>query len=368
MKFNIKAISVFVSFGLTPFAFAQTFNFAVDSFSNPTTFDFGGTPGTFRFYQTTSNFAGQTPTHIILESLSAPDASHPQLAVSGYVAVNSGTGETGETGVVVMNLPAEALPSVDTAASPIIGIIPRSGPWTQFTPESPATALAAAAGNSGYTANTLNLSATNSSGTWTGQVPYSVTDTDTLSLETFSLTNGASTISFAATSLLRDGLEFYGVIQSTSGTIDLDNFYHGIRLTNLPNLDGDDLPDISDPEIDAGSVWYAPFTTVANKTESDWFGGFWFASDPSYLYHEEHGWFYLIVESGSQPEILLFDWEFGGWILTNSTLYSRGLIYSFADSSWLYYYRDGGLLTQSGLRWFYHYNEDRFFNRPASTF
>lgn len=289
-------------------------------------------------------------THLITAPFTPVSSSDSSWVAASYEGVNMATGEVFEVGSVLLNLPDEGAPS-SGAVSSIVAVIPRPGNWGTTIP---ATGLLAALnGGVVHTSETITVNLTKDSQNITGTIPYQVVDQDTLQFSEFSLQAGATTYNFAGTTLVRDGLRFYGELVRTDAGADFASVIFKVEVSDNGDEDGDGIPDLSDS--DSGSnVWYAPYTVDAgnaDKITSNVFGGFWFYPGFSdWIYHENHGVWYI---EGDRQNLWIYDFALG-WLWTSPDFYPY--LFSSTYDTYIWYQSPSGLTQPDGKRWIYRYD------------
>ena len=86
----------------------------------------------------------------------------------------------------------------------------------------------------------------------TGTTTYTVVDEETIVIEPFTISvNAGVSYDLSGATLLRDDSVFYGTITNLSNGAQYDSLIFSIALTDIPDLDSDGIPDITDSEITA---------------------------------------------------------------------------------------------------------------------
>lgn len=267
-------------------------------------------------------------THVLLRGL-RPLGAESGVHESGYEAINLDAGTSLDVGTVFMQLPAASLPE-GSVASPIVGVMRREGSWEAFGLQTPETTVGGASGFSTYDPGTstmvLNLSRPGQS--FTGSVRYSVIDTETLLLDApITLSGGGETHNFHEALLYREGGRFYGVLQSADLSADYDSLLFAIELSAFPDVDGDGIPDIVDPDAE-----FAPLDLIVGEWVWDPRIGFLRAADSLWSESPQLGWLYHEA----------FPW-----------LYHQ-------DLGWIGYVRHHPLVDPEGMRWTYFQQDGNF--------
>jgi len=337
-------ITLFAGFALTfPILLltAETMSVSVESFMEPTGFSITeGDDLDLRFSELASPDSN-AGTHILLESLS-PLAEGSSVYASPYYGLEVASGDIQDEGVVYLDMPVNVELPEGSVSSPIVGIVERSGGWDNFAPNSPASSVGGAEGEGDYENNSIVLSLVRDSETFSGAVNYTVIDEDTLELDPFSLTkDGTETIELSGATLIRDGNIFSGSVTNLGPDALYDSLLFTIRLADIPDVDNDGVPDISDSEItDSGLVvddWNTTTFGFVYGLTSDWgwsfvFGYVYVPFEP-FLFHPHFGWM-AQVEAFENTEtsgfnrwfvsLEEFGWMFvqdnnGGWFQRNVT-------------------------------------------------
>lgn len=276
-------------------------------------------------------------THVLIEGLSPVEEGSLTYA-SPYRGINSTSGEEQDLGVLYLNLPEGAALPEGTVSSPIVGVVQRSGSWpSPFTPE---TALGGAAGSSDIAENTIEASVIKGGTTFTGSIPYTVIDTDTIELDPFTLSSGpgGETLNLSGATLVRDGLRFYGTVTNLGDGAAYDALFYSMEFRDIADADSDGIPDLTDDAVAPGGLlvdqWQdLGFSWVYGLTPewglSSYMEYIFVPFAPPYIYQSNLEWLYLFSSNGE--EHILYDWELG-WILTNEGF--GGFYYVYDTDSW----------------------------------
>ncbi|MCC5807111.1 MAG: hypothetical protein JJU00_12360 [Opitutales bacterium] len=298
---------------------AQSFTAGIEPFRSLSSFDQVLMDLEFRFAPMAGTTAAGDATHVLLRGLRALDADS-DVYESGYEAINLDAGTRLDVGTVYMQLPDASLPE-NSVASPIVGVVRRDGPWDDYGPQTPqGTTVGGASGISTYDpeTETISLSLSRNGQTISGTVNYTVVDTETLVLEgpegLITLTAGGDMYNFHETVLYREGGRFYGVMQSADLSVSYDSLLFAVEFSGFPDVDGDGIPDIVDPEaefppldLEVGTwVWDARigYLRAANDrwAESQQLGWVYYEAFP-WVYHLDLGWIgYVRHDIVANPE------------------------------------------------------------------
>lgn len=220
---------------LLPFSHSLTaseWNVAVDPFFTSGSYVFAGDGLDFRFAElaTLVPQGENAATHILVHGM-VPSGADTNVYMSGYEAIDLSTGAVQDLGMFYVNLPASALDNAPALSSPIVGISPRQGAWSAFSPGPPSqTTLGGARGSGTVSDGHLQLEINRNGQTGSASIPVSFPDGDTMVLQAFTATLGGNTHSFAETTLVRDGARYYGAITATD-MVDYDSRMFAIELT-----------------------------------------------------------------------------------------------------------------------------------------
>jgi len=322
---NIKAITL-VSVLATGALMADQLTVSINGLGDPTTFSI--TDGSDLSLRTVEQLPGGSPnasTHILIDGLS-PLEDGSNIFASTYRGINSTNGEEEDLGVLYLEMPDGSNLPEGTVSSPIVGVVQRPGPWSDYSIFSPPTSIGGAAGTSDISSggDIIEAQLTRGGETFTGNIPYTVIDVDTIELDAFTMVkDGATSIDLSGATLLRDGLRFYGTLTNLSDGAEYDALLFAIDLTDIPDADNDGIPDISDPEISGGGglaigEWQQieigwVFGDTAEWGVSAFMGSVWMPFYP-YIYQVNIGWTYHLPGNGT--EHYFYDWQLG-WLLTN---------------------------------------------------
>lgn len=294
---------------------AQSFTAGIEPFRSLTSFDSVLMDLEFRVAPMAGTASAGEATHVLLRGLRALDAGS-DVFESGYEAINLDAGTRLDVGTVYMQLPDTTLPE-GSVASPIVGVIRREGSWDGFGPQTPNTTIGGASGTSTYNPDTetMSLNLSRNGQAITGTVNYTVVDTETLVLEApVTLTADGNTYNFHEAVLFREGGRFYGALQSADLSVDYDSLLFAVELSGFPDVDGDGIPDIVDPDatfppldLDVGEWVWDPrigYLRAANDrwAESSQLGWVYYEAFP-WVYHLDLGWIgYVRHDTVANPE------------------------------------------------------------------
>jgi hypothetical protein len=278
----------------------------IHPFSIPGTFNFVDSDVGFLFSEMASAGAENNATHMLIEGL-IPIEAGSNIVASSYKAIDLSSGSIQDVGMVMLTLPAGAQPPSGSVASPIVGIVQRQGAWSNFNP-SPVTSTTVGAsqgaGNYDAAAGTLQLSLSRNSETFTGSTTYSVVNINTIEMDAFTLTSGSSNFGFEASTLVRDQSRFYGTLLASDSSVGYDSLLFSIEFVNIPDVNGDGIPDIVDPFAQPGLNLVAGQWThhggIGNVygVTADWafspYVGFFNAASFPRIYTANHGWMTFI--------------------------------------------------------------------------
>lgn len=297
----------------------------------------------FRLSPRIATGATGSPSHMLIKGLTPLASERPREVVSEYEVIDAQSGTVYEEGSILVELPEAA---VVEGASPIVGIVP----LTELVSGSePSSTVGGSSGLSGFAfsnnAGTLSLAVNNGATTFTGDATYSVVDETTVALAAFSLTDGSNVYAFKATTLDYANGSYVGELVSEGGD-DFDSLLFKLVIAQVPDSDGDGLPDFVDGDVQAvGNPWEG-VAQNANQSKDTWFGNLWDLDYP-YVYHSDHFWVWVQVDGPG-----IYVWSFRDdyrWFYTLSTFYPW--IYSFREGKWLWFYTGGGV--NAPRRWFY---------------
>lgn len=196
--------------------FAADWNVSIKPFLVPGSFDFTDGDLGFRFAELASWSAPEsnTATHMIVTGLS-PATGAANVHASNYEAINISNGGLQDAGVFYVKLPEGIQNNAPALSSAIVGVVPRQGPWSDYSPSAPSqTTIGGSIGTAVLdgTNVALNVERNGQSGSTT--IPYAQVDGDTIELGDFNLNFGGVNYAFEASVLVRDGDRFSGAIAS----------------------------------------------------------------------------------------------------------------------------------------------------------
>lgn len=317
---------------------SQDFTVSVQALADPTGFLI--TPGSnlsLRVAQQVPSVGANTSTHILIEGLS-PIESGSTFYASNYRGINSVSGAEQDLGVLFLQLPESSGLPEGTVSSPIVGVVQRSGSWDGYSLAVPSTSVGGASGQSSADsgAGTINATLVRGGETFTGTIPYTVLDTDTIELDPFILVkDGVTSIPLSGAIMMRDGLRFYGTITNLSSGAAYDSLLFALEFSNIPDVDGDGIPDLTDDFIGGGGLLVGEwsridFTWIYGLT-AEWgittyMSYIWVPYLP-YVYQVNNGWMYYFSSNGTDH--ILYDWDLG-WLYVNE-----------GNGGWYTFFRDG---------------------------
>lgn len=321
----LSVVSIF-SLGLVSLS-ASEMTVKIHPFSVPGSFNFVDSNVEFRFSEQAGSGAQNNSTHILIEGLT-PIEPGSNVVASSYQGINLSTGSVQDVGMVMLTLPAGAQPPSGSVASPIVGIVQREGAWSNFNPSPVASTTVGSsegAGNYDSSAGTLQLSLSRNSETFTGSATYSIVDLNTIAMDAFTLTSGSSTFGFEASTLVREHNRFYGTLLAADSSVGYDSLLFSIEFVNIPDVNGDGIPDIVDPYAQPGlnlvvGQWthHGGIGNIYGVT-SEWafspYVGFFNASNFPRIYTANHGWMTFI--SRMQVNYVWFHSPSLGWVFAD---------------------------------------------------
>ncbi len=250
---------------------------SIRPFLNPGVYQFTDADLGFRFTELAAAVdpSQNQSTHMLIEGLS-PATGTADIYAGNYTAVNLSDGAVQDVGVFYVTLPGAVSADAPPLASPIVGVVPREGPWSDYSPEAPAqTTVGNASGTATAANGTLNLEITRDGQSGSASISFTMPDDETMELEAFALSLGGTSYNFAAAMLVRDGERFYGTIESLD-SVDYESLMFAV------------LFDVADP---------APVELVNGEWISDSRLGLLFGAGGDWAYSPFMGW----VETGAFP-------------------------------------------------------------------
>lgn len=300
---------------------------SIDGFADPTTFMITDSSDlSLRVAELVPTAGANNSTHVLIEGL-APLEDGTSYFASPYSGIDVASGETQDSGILYLEMPAGSELPAGTVASPIVGVVQRAGSWSDFSLSFPSTTIGGASGEGAYETGTLTLTLTRGSDTFTGSTSYTVVDEDTIELDPFTVTApGPTSVDLSGVTMLRDGSRFYGTATNLSAGAAYDSLLYSVQFTSIPDVDMDGIPDISDAEIDASGtldpgVWNLTTAWYIYGHTAEWgyspFLGHVLVRFP-WLYQPEFGWLYYHSAVGDGSRHWLWSPETGiGWIYVN---------------------------------------------------
>ena len=229
-------------------------------------------------------------THVLLRGL-MPAAGGDGVHVSRYRAVHRDSQGERDSGMLYLNMPEWDLPE-NAAAAPVVGVMARAGGWqSHYSGSTPWTTLGGAGGPASYDAEKgkILLTLQRSSESFSGTVPYTVVDAETILLEPFTLRGAGVKYHFRGNVMTREGGRFFGLLESADLGVNYDSLYFALEFTDFPDIDGDGIPDIVDPDFD-------PSQPVLNlrvgELAWDYRAGYLYAVNDAWAWSDAMGWVY----------------------------------------------------------------------------
>ena len=329
MKLSSVLLSLSASL-LATIAYADQMTVSIDGFGDPTGFSITET----------------ATLNLRVTELVAPLDEGTTTYASTYSGINVDSGETQDIGIVYLEMPeGSALPE-GSVSSPVVGVVQRAGSWADpgYALSFPSTSVGGSSGDGDYTSGTLDLTLVRDAEVITGSTTYNVLDEDTIEVNEFTLTvNAGLSYQMSGATLLRDGNRFYGTLTNLSDGAGYDSLLFSIEFANIPDVDGDSIPDISDPSVEANGLVFTPDEylydeivswTVGLTTEwgrSQMLGNIYGKFHPDAIYSFELGW--LLAPSGTAATgIYFYRYNAGGWMWTIESY--GGFYWDYASQSW----------------------------------
>jgi hypothetical protein len=310
---------------------------SIEAFGDPTAFSITeGSTLNLRVSELVPAPGTNSSTHVLVEGLS-PLEEGTLVYASPYQGINSSNGEVQDLGVVFLEMPEAATLPEGTVSSPIVGVLQRAGSWSDYSVTLPTTSLGGASGSSTYDAGTIDLTLVRGGETFTGSTTYTVVDENTIDLAAMTLVkDGGTSIDVSGTTLLRDGLQFAGTVTNLSAGAAYDSLLFAVRLTDIPDLDSDGIPDISDDSVDGGGLvvgdWSRLNFSWVYGFDPDWgvstYMSYVYVPFYPYVYQVDLGWLYHFSSNGNDH--VFYDWELG-FILINEGFGGFYYIYNTDD-------------------------------------
>lgn len=289
---------------------ASDWTASIQPFLNPGVYQFTDADLGFRFTELAAAVdpSQNQSTHMLIEGLS-PATGTADVYAGNYTAINLSDGAAQDVGVFYVTLPGAVGADAPPMASSIVGVVPREGPWVDFSPEAPAqTTVGNASGMASSANGTLNLEITRDGQSGSASIPYTMPDDKTMELEAFALSLGGWSYNFAAATLVRDGERFYGTIESLD-SVGHESLMFVLRLSvaEPPGIDLVAGEWISDSRLGllfgAGGDWaYSPFMGWVETGAFPW------------LYQAKIGWMAYARGAEGQPLWFLAGDPGVGWI------------------------------------------------------
>lgn len=330
--FKLSLIASLSGFLAMPAALcaSPSFTVNVDSFRSVAGYD--PLPGSLdgRVAPMAGRDAAHEATHVLLRGL-MPAASADGVYVSRYRAIHRDSQSERDSGVLYLTQPQWDLPA-NAAAAPVVGVMARPGGWQSHrSGNTPWTTIGGSSGPASYDGaeGNINLALQRGGESFSGTVRYSVIDTETLSLRPFALRGAGVTHHFRESVLIREGGRFFGLLESDDLGVGYDSLYFALEFTDFPDVDGDGIPDIVDPDFDPTQPG---LDLRVGELAWDYRTGYITAVSDSWAWSDAMGWVYYRA----------FPW-----------LYQ-------IDLGWMAYLTYGEKSGPANLRWVY-YQEDGFY-------
>lgn len=319
---------------LPSLAFGSQLTVNIGSFADPTDFGLEGGPFNLRVGQPYLDASPNLSTHVLLESL-VPIESGSDVYTSPYRGVDLATGTTQDEGLLYMQLPTGASLPEGVVASPIVGVLQRSGPWSDYNLTAPETTLGGASGSGSFDSGVIELVLIRGEEAFTGSTTYVVDNENQITLAPFTVVvDGVTSIDLSETILIREGERFIGTVSNLNADAAYDSLLFSIELTEIPDLDLDGIPDLVDDAVDAGGLvigeWQRldfswVFGLTAEWGASDYMGYVYVQALP-YVYALNVGWLYAV--SSNETQHFFYSSQYG-WITVSEL--DSGFFYYFVD-------------------------------------
>ncbi len=324
MKITSSIAAITLAAVLVPADLSAQSRVSANAFLSPTSFNFAQGVDDLRVTESYRIADPSGSTHILIEGLT-PIESGSSIVTSTYSGIDISTGDVKDVGRLFFTLPATANLG-GLAASPIVGIVARSGSWDAFDPQLPSTDLGGTSGTLrvNETAGTLELNL----GDFSGTAEYSRVSDHAMEIADFSLSAGGTDLEFYGSHLFLHNGRLYGIIQSKNPPND-DSLMYELVLSALDDFDGDGIPDLIDANVGPwgliqGDYKYDRSTgwIYGDGNSEHWgfavntYGWVW-VSDFPWVWVPEQGWLYIVRDFASDGTIYLWDNDRAGWIMTN---------------------------------------------------
>ena len=341
---HTSPLLAFASLAVLPIAaLADTLTVEIDGFADPTQFSITDSSGlSLRVAELVPATDLNSSTHILIEGLS-PLEDGTMVYASPYSGINVDTGATQDVGILYLQMPEGSTLPEGTVASPIVGVVQRSGSWGDYGLTYPDSTIGGSSGDGDYsTTGVLQMTLIRDQQAFTGSATYTVLDVDTIEIDPFTLSSdGVVSYDLSGTTLMRDGSRYYGTLTNLSDGAVYDSLIFSIEFKNIPDLDSDGVPDIADDSVVAGLVpaqWNLTSIGWVYGYTANWgysvFMGFVYMQG-NYIYQIPFGWMYLFSSTPIQGGGTYY-WFYSstlGWIYVNDTF---GGFFQAENNGWAY--------------------------------
>ncbi|MGC9451234.1 MAG: hypothetical protein ACP5I4_07280 [Oceanipulchritudo sp.] len=247
-------------------------------------------------------------THVLVEGLSPVDPGTMNYA-SPYSGINVSNGEVQDMGMLYLVMPSGSELPEGTVASPIVGVVQRAGPWSDYTLQYPATDLGGAAGTGELASGTLSMELNKDTSTFLGSTSYTMPDADTVEMDGFTLTqDGGTSYTLSAATLKRDGDRFYGTL--TSEPYDYNSLIYAIELVGMGG--GISLTEGAWTDGPAGHV-YGFSGDIGYGINL----GFFLLGEGNWIYLMPYGWSHL-AHTTAGGGMYLYNLDANEWLYTEN--------------------------------------------------
>jgi hypothetical protein len=306
---------------------ADVMTVSVDGFADPTTFTALDASLDLRVAELVPTDGANASTHVLIEGLS-PIEEGTMDYTSTYSGINVDSGETQDVGILYLKMPEGSELPLGVVASPVVGVVQRSGSWADYNLDYPLTSVGNSSGDGDYGSGTLSMTLIRGNEAFIGNTSYTVLDQDTIEIDPFTLAiDGGASTSLSGATLMRDGDRYYGTVTNLSDGAAYDSLIFTIEFSNIPDLDNDGIPDIGDGEVVAGLIpGQYNLTSIGyvwGYTQNIGYSlymGYIYMQMPYVYHYTAFGWFYYADSIPLNPGTA--HWFYSqslGWVYVNDT-------------------------------------------------
>lgn len=349
MKYSLTLCAASL-FGFGVVSQAQELVVSVHSMLNPTSFHLNQQHDLdVRVLQTSRT--GDGTTHLLINGLERFSEDAPaNVVTSNYRGINASTGAPQEEGIIQLTLPAGAMESNGTS-SPIVGVIARGDDWSEYNAQPADTILGGQSGLSQFStdSNLDGVLTVSTAGGFSGTINYAAQSPTVLHLDSFTLQNNGVSRGFFASELNwnSSNRSYEGWIMTSDSYSEAlyNQTFYLLRLSNIPDVDRDGIPDIADADINvelespmgewASDDRIGPYRGITSDWAFSTKIGFFTPGTFPWIHQAHYGWlrFETRLPSPHNHVVWYYSANYSTWFYVNERASVPGQFYRWNASA-----------------------------------